>query len=194
MLVLLNKLGDPKALEEVQRAVTQKKDPQRRVWGMMLAAKMKSRASIPLIAEALNDENVVDEPINNGGDPDVPGASRAWRTVYSRVCDMAVRAIHTLAPPAEPWPFQVPPGTCWSLPLNPVKMYFPYTKTLSKGWQKVDEHETHEVVIRAIVAGFTDEQIEFVRRYVAGRLKEQAQPSPSAKPSDGALKGTAASP
>jgi hypothetical protein len=87
--------------------------------------------------------------------------------MYTRVCDLAVRAIREIDPPAERWPFRVPWAREWRIAL--AWQDFDYKQELGKGWELLDEHTTVEVVNRRVIVGFKDDQIAYARRYAAGR-------------------------
>jgi len=166
LLLLLVQLGDAAALREIRAAIEQEKDPQQRLWGILMAARLKDRSLVPLIAKALDDKRPSKEPIESDSDPEVK-SPRAWLTMYTRVCDLAVRAIHDLDPPAERWPFFVPGARVWRVPL--AYQSFDFKQELGKGWELLDEHTTVKVVNRRVILGFTDDQIEYARRHAASR-------------------------
>ncbi|HUS44642.1 MAG TPA: hypothetical protein VM219_01200, partial [Phycisphaerae bacterium] len=166
ILLLLVQLGDAAALREIRAAIEQEKDPQQRLWGIYMAANLKDPSLVPLIAKALDDKRPSEEPIWSDSDPEVK-SPRAWITMYTRVCDLAVRTIHELDPPAEPWPFRVPLARIWRVAL--AYQSFDFRQELGKGWELLDEHTTVEVVNRRVILGFTDDQIEYARRHAAGR-------------------------
>ena len=166
MLLLLAQLGDAAPMREIRAAIEQEKDPQQRLWGIFVAARLKDKSLIPLIAKALDDKRPSEEPIESDSDPEVK-TPRAWLTIYTRVCDLAVRAIREIDPPAERWPFRVPPAREWRIAL--AWQDFDYKQELGKGWEFLDEHTTVEVVNRRVILGFTDDQIEYARRYAAGQ-------------------------
>jgi len=167
ILLLLAQLGDAAPLREIRAAIEQEKDPQQRLWGIFVAVRLKDKSLIPLIAKALDDKRPSEEPIESDSDPEVK-SPRAWLTMYTRVCDLAVRAIHDLDPPPERWPFRVPwpPGE-WRI--DSAYQYFDFKQEVGKGWELLDEHTTVEVVNRRVIVGFTDDQIAYARRHAAGR-------------------------
>jgi hypothetical protein len=167
ILILLAQLGDAAPLREIRAAIEQEKDPQQRLWGIFVAVRLKDKSLIPLIAKALDDKRPSEEPIESDSDPEVK-SPRAWLTMYTRVCDLAVRAIHDLDPPPERWPFRVPwpPGE-WRI--DSAYQYFDFKQEVGKGWELLDEHTTVEVVNRRVIVGFTDDQIAYARRHAAGQ-------------------------
>ena len=166
ILLLLAQLGDAAPLREIRAAIEQEKDPQQRLWGIFVAVRLKDKSLIPLIAKALDDKRPSEEPIESDSDPEVK-SPRAWLTMYTRVCDLAVRAIHELDPPAERWPFFVEWAREWRIGM--AYQFFDFKQELGKGWELLDEHTTVEVVNRRVIVGFKDDQIAYARRYVAGR-------------------------
>jgi hypothetical protein len=165
ILLLLARLGDAAALREIRAAIEQEKDPQQRLWGILMAAQLEDRSLVPLIAKALDDKRPSEEPIDSDSGPQVVSPS----TMYTRVCDLAVRAIHDLDPPREPWPFRVPLARGWRVAL--AYQSFDFKQELGKGWELLDEHTTVEVVNRRVLVGFTDDQIEYARRYAAREIQ-----------------------
>ena len=166
ILLLLAQLGDAAPSREIRAAIEQEKDPQQRLWGIFVAVRLKDKSLIPLIAKALDDKRPSEEPIESDSDPEVKNP-RAWLTMYTRVCDLAVRAIHELDPPAEPWPFRVPLARIWRVAL--AYQSFDFRQELGKGWELLDEHTTVEVVNRRVILGFTDDQINYARQHAAGQ-------------------------
>ncbi|MCX5647917.1 MAG: hypothetical protein NTX40_02295 [Planctomycetota bacterium] len=166
ILILLAQLGDAAPLREIRAAIEQEKDPQQRLWGIFVAVRLKDKSLIPLIAKALDDKRPSEEPIESDSDPEVK-SPRAWLTMYTRVCDLAVRAIREIDPPAERWPFRVPWAREWRIAL--AWQDFDYKQELGKGWELLDEHTTVEVVNRRVIVGFTDNQIEYARRHATGQ-------------------------
>jgi len=166
ILILLAQLGDAAPLREIRAAIEQEKDPQQRLWGIFVAVRLKDKSLIPLIAKALDDKRPSEEPIESDSDPEVK-SPRAWLTMYTRVCDLAVRAIHELDPPAERWPFFVEWAREWRIGM--AYQFFDFKQELGKGWELLDEHTTVEVVNRRVIVGFKDDQIAYARRYAAGR-------------------------
>ncbi|MGB2967154.1 MAG: hypothetical protein WBD14_07065 [Phycisphaerae bacterium] len=166
ILLLLAQLGDAAPSREIRAAIEQEKDPQQRLWGIFVAVRLKDKSLIPLIAKALDDKRPSKEPIESDSDPEVKNP-RAWLTMYTRVCDLAVRAIRDLDPPAERWPFFVQPAREWRIAL--AWQDFDYKQELGKGWELLDEHTTVEVVNRRVILGFTDDQINYARQHAAGQ-------------------------
>jgi len=166
ILLLLAQLGDAAPLREIRAAIEQEEDPQQRLWGILMAANLKDRSLVPLIAKALGDKRPSKEPTE--GTPDPEEKTRwAWLAMYTRVCDLAVRAIHDLDPPAEPWPFSVPLARVWRV--NSAYEFFDFKQDLGKGFEEVPcvHYSTIMVLSRRVIVGFTDDQIEYARRYAA---------------------------
>ncbi|MGB2754887.1 MAG: hypothetical protein WBD75_09230 [Phycisphaerae bacterium] len=166
ILLLLAQLGEAAPLREIRAAIEQEEDPQQRLWGILLAARLEDRSLVPLIAKALDDKRPSKEPTE--GTPDPEEKSRwAWLAMYTRVCDLAVRAIHELDPPAERWPFSVPLARVWRV--NSAYESFDFKQDLGKGFEEVPcvHYSTIMVLSRRVIVGFTDDQIEYARRYAA---------------------------
>jgi len=167
ILLLLARLGDAAALREIRAAIEQEKDPQQRLWGILMAANLKDRSLVPLIAKALDDKRPSEELIDSDSGPQVV----IPLTMYTRVCDLAVRAIHDLDPPAKRWSFRVPGARGWRLRL--AYQSFDFKQELGKGWELLNEHTTVKVVNRRVILGFTDDQIEYARRYAVRRKRKK---------------------
>ncbi len=172
ILLLLANLGEPEAVQEIRTAIAQDKDVQRRAWGMLLAVRWRHNKSLlPLIVKTLDDKRQVPERVGFAADPEVH-SSRAFRTLYTRVCDVAVRAIHQIDPPTPPWPFfKVLAIKHWRVWPAFADTSFDFKQELSKGWELLNEHTTVKVVNRRVILGFTDDQIEYARRYAARRKR-----------------------
>jgi len=168
MMLLLAQLGDKAVVQEIRAAIDQEKDPQQRLWGIFVAVRLNDKSLVPLIAKALDDKRPSEESIEADSDQEVE-SPWAWLTMYTRVCDLAVRAIHDLAPPAERWPFHVPSARYWRVAL--AWQLFDYKQEVGKRWELPDEHTTVKVVNRRVIVGFTDDQIEYARQYAARRAE-----------------------
>lgn len=167
ILLILAKLGEPEAVQEIRAALAQNKDTQRRAWGIHVASRWGSKDLLPLMAKALDDKNQAAERIDFGADPQV-NSSHAYRTLYTRICDLAVRAIHEIVRPDPPWPFKAPKASNWPVAGEEADTYFAFKEDLGRGWEKTDR-PAQPIVNHEVVVGFTDQQIDFVRKYVAGR-------------------------
>jgi len=172
ILLLLANLGEPEAVQEIRTSIAQDKDVQRRAWGILLAVRWRHNKSVmPLIVKTLDDKRQVPERVGFGADPEVH-SSRAFRTLYTRVCDVAVRAIHQIDPPTPPWPFlKVLAIKHWRVWPAFADTSFDFKQELGKGWELLNEHTTVKVVNRRVILGFTDDQIEYARRYAARRKR-----------------------
>lgn len=182
ILGLLARLGEARAVADIRAALAAKAPPEQRMWGAVMAAYLKDRRYLPLLAEALNDKRPGDEWICRDVNPEI-GDVGAWCSAYTRVCDVALRAIHQIVPPEKPWQFLVSPASPspaffdgWML------SEFKYREKVSQRWERLDEHSRVDVVNTRLVVGYTDEQLAFGRQYAAELLKAQPAPTNDAKP------------
>jgi hypothetical protein len=121
---LLCRLGDTEALHEVAEAVTQTEDPEKRAWAILLAARLWPNGFYSkAIATALSDETVVPVPAAVGPPAGVSTqvASIASVQRFTRVCDVAVRALFEIEPAGKAAPFDVPTAKSWRLDSLSVK-------------------------------------------------------------------------
>ena len=121
---LLCRLGDTEALHEVAEAVKQTEDPEKRVWAILLAARLWPNGFyLKAIATALSDETVVPVPVAVGPPAGVSTqvASIASVQRFTRVCDVAVRALFEIEPPGKAAPCDVPTAKSWRLDSLSVK-------------------------------------------------------------------------
>jgi hypothetical protein len=163
MLELLARLGEAKAIGEIEQAIRQLEDVERRTWGIWLAGKLKSQALLFAVSEALGDERLCKEPIHFQAEKQVRGA---WRKEFCRVCDVAVRAIQSISPPKRPWDFYVPGVEDGWLPGDYVPGKFAYQKLLEVVQYSVTGGSRIE---GRFVVGFSKEQITQVADHLKGK-------------------------
>lgn len=157
MLLLMAHLNDADAVKEIQSAIEQVDDGQKRAWGILMAARLKDAKLIPLIAKALDDTRVCQDELDIMRDPD-PRKSSVFRVIRTRICDLAVRAIHDLQPPKEPWTFKVPSAGIWNLLDGEAEAEFTHKQSSEPQW-----NAGKKVFYVNVIVGFTDEQIQTAR-------------------------------
>jgi hypothetical protein len=179
VLALLARLGEARAVGEIRAALAPKAPPEQRMWGALMAAHLADRTLLPLLTDALNDKRPGHVAICQDMNPEI-GDRGAWISAYTRVCDVALRAIYTILPPEKekPWPFRVSRLRGSAAFFHAFELSeFKYREKVSQGWERLDEHSRSDVVNTRLVVGYTDEQIDFARKYVAARSKESAMVS-----------------
>jgi len=120
----LCRIGDSAPLYEVAEALTQTEDPEKRAWGILMAARLWPNGFYATaVANALSDKAIVPVPAVVGPPPGVSTQVARLASVqsYVRVCDVAVRAVFAMEPPKKPWPFDVPITFGWELSPRDVK-------------------------------------------------------------------------
>lgn len=162
LLALLAKMGDPKAHQEIWAAINQREDVQRRAWGIVVAANVGDKKLMPLIAKMLDDRRVVPEMIDDGPDPDRKSKNQHYTaTMFTRVCDVAVRSIYAIDGKPGDWPVKkMPPSPDWGGTEGISFLFYSYREPQERHWV-----DSRVAVVRKWVLGFTDEQIVAVKRY-----------------------------
>jgi hypothetical protein len=158
-VLLMARLGDSDARSEIIGALEQSKDPERRCWGMILAAELKWTETVPLVAKGLDDQTVLPEMVDQM--PDDQKRQRVYQQCYTRVCDVSLRAIAELSPPAKKWDFDVTPATDWAYGGN-SSAALTYKEYIDTVW-----HDDIKFYIIRNIVGFTPEQIAVARDYAA---------------------------
>ena len=163
VLFLLAELGDPKALQEIRAAIVQEEDVQRRAWGLFIAMNLKGENLRPLAIKMLDDKRAVPEEIDEWGDPDAKNPQQRYlASVRTRVCDVAVRALYAIADAPEDWPVkEMPFGGEWRLDHGYSLRVFNHKEPGERAWQ-----DDRTAVVREWVAGFTDDELAAVKKYV----------------------------
>lgn len=165
---LLCRLRDTEALHEVAEAVTQTEDPEKRAWAILLAARLWPNGFYSkAIAGALSDETVVPVPAAVGPPPGVSTqmANIASLQRFTRVCDVAVRALCDMEPPGKVAPFEAPTAKSWRLDGLSVK-----------GLDEIADDGYHRSMEGAItmrhVVGFSPDRLKWASDY-ARRCQEE---------------------
>lgn len=159
MLLAMARLGDAASQNEIRAAVQQPEDVQRRCWGIYLAGTWKDPSVLPLLAKALDDTRVCPERVDLTADPQAKNG-HVYRIIRTRVCDLAIRALHEASVPKAKWPFAVSPLSDWMV----SESDFSFTQVEAAKFDPARKE-----LFKNVLVGFTDEQIQFVRDHSQAR-------------------------
>jgi len=157
----LCRIGDSAPLYEVAEALTQTEDPEKRAWAILMAARLwPSGFYATAVADALSDKAIVPVPAAVGPPPGVTTQVARFTSLqrYTRVCDVAVRALFEMEAPKKPWPFDVPTAKAWRL------LEYKANRLDEIADDGYSRSMAGAITLRRII-GFSDEKIKWTKDY-----------------------------
>lgn len=178
---LLLRLDDPEAVKRVSQSVLQEHNIQERVWAVWMCGKSGNESLMRRVGNVLQDRRVCPTYIHRAPIPETKRRHPIafydrrtkkivhedvevtdWEYLHTRVCDVAVRAIHAMGEGEGKWPFAVP-GLQW--------FHFDADCYQYSGGLPTVAREGIRFHRKAM--GFSDDQIAFASNYVKKRNSQR---------------------
>lgn len=191
-LIILARCGEEQAVREIQQSIKQGDDAERCAWGMWVAAKSRNDVFLSALESRLGDETVCPEPVARYN---IPGTARQHklypppfgpdgkrvdkptirivtahdrRTCFTRLGDVALRAMCQIQPPDKSLGFEVPTLDWWEMMETAKKneSTYAYRRDTADIWEEgLRDVET--------TVGFSREQVREFRSYLV-KTRESA--------------------